>query len=317
MLRTLLSTLLMGAIASGITACTQSSGPGTTDALIPSAPPTATFNKVTNAHRGPMYLYVSNCCHTSNDEVTVYSAYSKKNPSPVATITDGISSATEGLFADSAGNLYVVESGANNVTVYPKGSDTPSMTYTQDLEFPQDVAVDSKGTVYVTSTPNNLIVEYPKGSTTPSLAFSPPGPSTGPVGLALDKRDNLYVTTGVHIYRFPAGKTQGKVLPYQIPGMYPYPCGLAFDSKGRLFVSNLGSPYAIYGFAGKSPTPFETITDGLSYPYFLGFAPDGSLYVPNAGGNDVTVYAPGSTSVEATFSQGISTPGGVAFISVK
>jgi serine/threonine-protein kinase len=273
------------------------------------------LNNRGDAHRGKKtYLYVADCCGSSNREVTIYGASSKKNPPPLASLTDGVFN-PEGLFADSAGDLYVVDTGANEVTVYPKGSNKPSATYTQDLSFPQDAAVDSKGTLYVTSSSNDLIVEYPNGSTYPSLTFSPPGE---PVGLAIDKHDNLYVTTvdSGTIYRFRRGATQGKALPYQMPGSAPNTCGLAFDLKGRLFVTDLHAN-AVYGFSGKSPMPFETITDGINYPYFRGFAPDGSLYVPNPGANDVTVYAPNSTSVEATFSQDISVPGGVAFLSVK
>jgi DNA-binding beta-propeller fold protein YncE len=43
------------------------------------------------------------------------------------------------------------------------------------------------------------------------------------------------------------------------------------------------------------------------------FDGSGNLYVANAGDNDVTVYAPGSTSVLRTISQGVSVPDALGF----
>jgi hypothetical protein len=52
----------------------------------------------------------------------------------------------------------------------------------------------------------------------------------------------------------------------------------------------------------------RTITDGVSTPDALAFDGLGNLYVANYGNATVTVYAPGTTTVSESISEGISTP---------
>ena len=57
----------------------------------------------------------------------------------------------------------------------------------------------------------------------------------------------------------------------------------------------------------------RTITEGLSQPDALAFDGSGNLYVANAVGNTVQVYAEGGSSPIDTISDGVYRPDGLAF----
>ena len=96
-----------------------------------------------------------------------------KNPAPIGAITQGIAAPT-GLFVDRHGTLYVCNFGAGTVTVYPKGSLSPSKTLTQAGIAPIDVVVGKDGTVYVADFNEGLdghVFEYARASTTPTTTI--------------------------------------------------------------------------------------------------------------------------------------------------
>lgn len=158
------------------------------------------------------------------------------------TITTGIDG-PHGLWVDANNNLYVANSSNNTVTVYPLGSATPSVTYTQDLAAPQFPAVDSDGDLFVSNT-NGTVVEYPPGSTSPSeVLYMPNNPKQYSVhGIAVDVQGNLYATyqTDANNYNddiaeFAPGSTVGAVL------------GIRLHRADGLFVDNSGN------IIGESP----------------------------------------------------------------
>ena len=132
------------------------------------------------------------------------------NPMPSGSITQGLDLPVNDA-VDKNGTVYVANNGNSTVTEYPWGQTSPSVTLSTDLVDPNGIAVDSAGTVYVTSgatVGQCSVLEFPKGATSPSVSVNGFGL---PIGLALDKADNLYVADGAfgdnHIWEVPKGTT--------------------------------------------------------------------------------------------------------------
>jgi hypothetical protein len=164
------------------------------------------------------------------------------NPAPIGAITQGVS-APDGLFVDGQGALYVCNFGAGTVTVYPKGSISPSKTLTGAGASPIDVAAGRDGTVYVSDFnvgQNGHVFEYAPGSTTPTTTIDLTG---YPEGLALDRGNNLYVayqksSNAGTVLKFAPGSTHGQDLGLQITLVG----GAAIDAKGNLLVADQSNP---------------------------------------------------------------------------
>jgi uncharacterized protein (TIGR03437 family) len=138
----------------------------------------------------------------------------------------------QGLFVDTAYNLYVADTGANRVLIFPNTQAAPlsgmaaafvigqssfNVVSGTTLRSPTDVAVDSETSIYVADFGNNRVVTFPGlvflpvTGATPASAIgqrdltttapnwnaangvATPEGMFGPAGLYLDRQDTLYV----------------------------------------------------------------------------------------------------------------------------
>jgi sugar lactone lactonase YvrE len=211
-------------------------------------------------------MYVSS---PNGNTVDIFPEYGK-NVAPIGQITNGINEPT-GMAVDKHGNLYVANVNASTVTVYPRGSTSPSKTYSTGLQLPVDVAVGNDGTVYVSCFSAGFVVEYPPRSMSPSLTISLAG--ADPFGVALDASNNLYIayTTGV-VYEYAPGSSSGTNLGLSIPAGNPH--GLTFDRAGDLLISVSNAPFgasAVYVYPPGSKTFSKSITQGVGQPFMMAF----------------------------------------------
>jgi uncharacterized protein (TIGR03437 family) len=141
-------------------------------------------------------------------------------------------SGPQGLAVDRATNLYVADSGANRVLIFSNTQNAPLSGHVASyvlgqssfgtsggsgLKTPVGVAVDGSGSIYVADTGNNRVLIYPSLVFLPIAGGTPNGvvgqpnvsgttanwDSTdglatasglfGPIGLAVDRQDTLYV----------------------------------------------------------------------------------------------------------------------------
>ena len=272
-------------------------------------------------------LYLSD---VQADAIELFPAYDGNDPGQIGTITQGIDTPVN-IAIDNSGTLYVANNGNNTVTEYPLGATSPSITLSNQLVYPNGVTVDSEGTVYVTSglyLGSCYVLEFPKGSSSPTVKID----FSLPIGLAIDKKDNLYVgDAGANlVYEVPKGTTTPENLSLNDLGD---PTGLAFDSKDNLWVSNdeplyKGSyiVFAVHGFKLGQTTPFATIQNNcsdsgcgqgyLDGPYAIGIDARNTLYAGNSYSfpGDVTSYKKPfhKQHLFETFSQGVQVPAGVA-----
>ena len=159
----------------------------------------------------------------------------------------------------------------------------------------------------------NTVSVYSPGSTTPTRTLTG---LDAPVALAFDSSGNLYVanngTNTVSVFA-PNATTPTSTLTEPSS-----PQALAIDASGNIYV---GNDTTVSVFAPGSTTPTRTLT-GLNSPSAMAFDSRGTLYVANFGqqtvaapegsGTTVSVFAPGSTTPNATLT-GLSGPTALAF----
>ncbi len=254
-------------------------------------------------------LFVSDL---DNDTVWLFPSKTT-NPMPSGSITQGLDLPVNAA-VDKSGTVYVANNGNSTVTEYPWGQTSPSVTLSTDVVNPNGIAVDKAGTVYVTSgatVGQCYVLEFPKGATTPSVTVNGFGL---PIGLALDKADNLYVADAEfgdnHVWEVPKGTTTMNDLGLSA---LDQSVGLAINGANNLYVVNNESQLVNAYHLGQT-TPFVTIANDLKGPYSIAFTSKGTLFVGNGGGFPGTVagYHKGKTTAFENFSNGIGNPAGLA-----
>ena len=137
------------------------------------------------------WLYVSGF---DSSNVSVFDLARVGSPQ-IGSITSGVNGPC-GMTIDSEGTLYVANDVGANVTIYPPGAISPTVTLSASLTEPTSTAVDGAGNVYVANrniprTVANVVV-FPPGQTTPSEVITS-DLLTDIVSEALDASGNLYV----------------------------------------------------------------------------------------------------------------------------
>lgn len=127
----------------------------------------------------------------NNSAIDVYGAGGKRN----ATITSVLN--PQGLATDPSGTLYVANTGASDILLFPKPYKNVGATLADPKYYPVDVAVDANGNVAATniiavSGSAGNVVFYAKGATTPCATVSD-AKWANVYFAAFDKTGNLYV----------------------------------------------------------------------------------------------------------------------------
>ena len=196
------------------------------------------------------------------------------NQQPIREITAGIEGASA-LFTDRKENLYVANWDGGDITIYPRGSASPSETLDGSFN-PDSIAVGVDGTIYVANFGGGFapasVAKYSKGQTTPKtiLQFQS---NKFPTGLALDSHANLFIAfergaSNGGVLEIKSGKSKAENIGIQrLTGA----AGLAIDKNDNLLVVNQDlvfgsgpSKAAIYVYRPGQHLPLETILPPLN-----------------------------------------------------
>lgn len=202
-----------------------------------------------------------------------------------------------GLAVDSKGNLWVVNTGGNNILAYNLGTYAlePAKTITVGITTPWGVAVDRWGHIWVsnqgTNSVQSTVTEYAVGQKTPiSIVTSE---LSNPRALAFDPVGDLWVQTNfpdatpnLKVFTPLSGAALGApaaLATTVTPGGSLY--GLAFGATGIM----IGTPTdAIVSSAGPALV-YGSLSGSINVPNSTGFAiaSDGSgkFYVANLDGS--------------------------------
>ena len=233
-----------------------------------------------------------------------------QNQAPIGQITDGVKT-PEGAAVDRKGNLYVTDTNANSVTEYPRDGLHPSFTYSSGLGAPAGVAVDAQQNVYVTSLQPASLEVFPQGVNTPSLKIST---LPYPIDVAVDAAGNVFVTTYTakfsngEIFEYGPGSTQGTNLGIvtKVPG------GIVLDRAHNIVTADQTLP-GVLVFPPGETQPSQTFAQNALDPDAIRFLKNEKrVYVGDAVGNAVYVYAYPSGKLVDTITNGIDGPNGLA-----
>lgn len=132
-----------------------------------------------------------------------------------------------------------------------------------------------------------------------------------PMGLAVDRNNNLYVADSWigGIVKYDIGGASETILRGEhTQGGMLGPNAVAFDADGNLFLAN-GATHSVVKVLPGGAT--ETVAANLNFPVALTFGRDGVMYVAQIGSDTVDkVYKDGTVE---TFVTGIRNPTGLAF----
>jgi hypothetical protein len=203
--------------------------------------------------------------------------------------------------------LFVGDESTNAVDMFDpnKANSSPEGSITDGIDVPIQVAVDKKSTLYVANLSNNTVTEYPKGSTSPSVTLS--SGLDGPYGLAVDSKGDVFVSNlnNNTIVGYKAGATS----PFETIGFTSegQAVGMGTDAKDNLWVA-CDTSSEVFEIPAGSSTPQNSGLSGLEGPISVSFGKDDQIFVSNFGGENVAVYAYGSTSPSYTITSGIDGP---------
>src|SRR5579864_8083683 len=129
----------------------------------------------------------------------------------------------KGLAVDSKGNLYVANSGGNDILEYNANyQQMTTKTITSNISNPSAVAVDAQGNLWVANYgtsnggTNGSIAEYTAGKQNTSATIT--SNILGPGALAVDGAGNVWVVnadSNISVYNPPAFYTTGSTLARQ------------------------------------------------------------------------------------------------------
>lgn len=232
---------------------------------------------------------------SSNNTVQYYLKGTGPN-NPVAGSLSGTFSSPEGIGIGSGGDIYVANTGAKDVLVYPAGSTYPTSTLDDPNEFPADVAVGSDGTVFVANVfgpmgiPGDVTVYAPKSDeptkTLKDACF------LHVMGVALDRHGNLFVSCNARpgsgfgsVIEFKAGSTKGTPTHIKLANAG----GVGFDGAGHLLViDSQGPTLNVYNVG--SPRPIDKLALPGAALYFSFNRSSTELYVADYSLGEIEVF---------------------------
>ncbi len=206
------------------------------------------------------------------------------------------------LAVDKNDNLYVANNAAiSNGVVYKYTKATEvwtNITYGYRFESAVGIAVDSNLNVFVTDAMANKVLKLANGSSTWTMigdnSFTNDASLNKPTGIAVDSKDNLYVTYagsyGPGVRYLKSGTSKWDVIPSKPTGHFldGEPGNIAIDKKDNIYVLKGSSNELNVLYHGTTRWTYinKSVTDKFKNPMALATDSKGNIYVTDVDANN-------------------------------
>jgi hypothetical protein len=207
-----------------------------------------------------------------------------------------VTSATHATYPTKKSLLYVSDFSNDTVNIYQTNAlpnnPAPVATIAEPPGgCPYQMALNNEGDLYLADECLHRVEIYPKGSTRMSGAITKG--LYDPFGVAIDKNDTLYVSSGSAIKEYAKGSTSPTKAV--TGGGMNFPFGLSLDKRGNLYIADYSVPAVFELTAGGSSVTNLGLAN-LTTP--IQVAVDWKLehlWVADASGYRVSIYQLGSS----------------------
>ena len=241
-----------------------------------------------------------------------------------------------GVAVDAAGDVYVADTGDNQVVelspngVFIRALTTSGLTGPQALmHAPQGVAVDPAGNLYVADTANNQVEMFNTAGTLVGTWRSNANPAlqnaamNGPADVAVDGAGSVWVadTANNQVERIVTATGAETYWTTVGSGTLSGPAAVAVDAAGNVYIANGGTSQievanptgVLMSTMGMSSNP----TSNLNSPSGVAIDAAGSRYIADAGNNRIVKSSGTGVYLTAVAGDGLpngtlSKPGDVA-----
>jgi sugar lactone lactonase YvrE len=242
--------------------------------------------------------------------------FSGTSSTPVS-IGSGLSKPS-GVAVDGAGNVFIADTGNNQIVEVPVVNGAPDNTAqvtvvsskdtisSTALSGPTSINVDAQGNLYIADMGNMRVIYLPYNRgwqvSEASVVDTITAKSLTTLATTVDPSGNLYVADSGsgQIYELPAPVTSG--VQNLVAVGFSNPSALATDASGSLFVVDQGANTVLrIPLVSGSLNPNDAIEVGygVADPYGVAVDPQGNLYVTDA--TNAAAYEVARTSIDVNF----------------
>ncbi len=231
------------------------------------------------------------------------------SPAAMSTIVSGLNTPT-GVAIDDSGNLYVADSGTNQIYRYGFSAGTyqaPSTLPVYALNDPQGIAIDGGGNLYIASSGNDRVIKFlwngqnligqanvGTGMYVPSdVAIGKDG--TMCVANTYENQVDCYLWSGNNYTTL----TPGPNYVYGSPYGAAYPLAVAIDSQLNIYWVQPYYDYVTKLFSSQGHEVNYESQYTVNFPSSISLDGEGDLYVLDSGNNRVLMLIPVGNSYES------------------
>lgn len=218
-----------------------------------------------------------------------------------------------GMAEDSAGNIYVMNSGRRLVKLSPQGQMLKEWgtagSGPGQFAAANGVATDRQGNVYVADSNNNRVQKFSADGQ--FLAAFPGAPRAigNILGIAVDGQGNMYVSNGAGDFIVKLSPTGQELVRWGTgghnPGQFSHPIGIALDAAGNVYVADSqNNRIQKFSADGQYITSWTTPGTGASppvRPQYLAVDAAGNVYVTSGAAGQVVQKFSSSGQLLATW----------------
>jgi DNA-binding beta-propeller fold protein YncE len=231
-----------------------------------------------------------------------------------------------GIVVDSAGDVYLVDTGNNQIVEVSAQGAASVLTISglsPSLSSPSGIAMDGAGDIYIADTGNSRVVEVTPAGAGSVISMGSVTLSS-PRGIALDQSGDIFIadTGNNRIVEVPSGGSAAALTITVSSGTSTLssPAGLAVNNSGMLYIADSGNNRVVTVAAGSTTgVVFSTgeLDPALSNPSGVAVDRIGNVFIADTGHNrivEVDTAGDGDVLMNSVFLQGttLSGPLGVA-----